>query len=374
MAKAVRGQPNAIKIDWFLLVSAALLLVVGLMSLFSEGYYRDHLVTFKKQVLYAAIGLVPFLIFYLTRPQFWAKIANALYAINVLSLLAVRLIGSERKGAERWIDIGPIQFQPSEMAKLLTILTLAAFFAHRKDKVKDLSTFLLSLVHIAVPVFLILIQPHLGAALVVIIAWAAICIVAGVPFKFLGGLLAGFAVLGVLVFAVPSVSNLVLHDYQKSRVKGMFTDDDQGRNYQTSRAEIALGEGGIMGTGYMHGSQKKANFIPEQQNDFIFTVIGEEGGLIGGSLLLLAFGFFFYRVWLIIFSARELYYRCIAAGIFAALFFHMFVNIAMVLEIVPVVGLWLPFLSYGGTALWLCLSCVGLLMGIRRSEKPVLFS
>ncbi|HSI72419.1 MAG TPA: FtsW/RodA/SpoVE family cell cycle protein, partial [Fimbriimonas sp.] len=117
-----------------------------------------------------------------------------------------------------------------------------------------------------------------------------------------------------------------------------------------------------------------ARFIPEQNNDFIFTVVGEEGGLIGASLVLFAFGFFFYRIWLVMFMASESYYRMLAAGVFTALFFHMFVNIAMVLNVLPVVGLWLPFLSSGGTALWLCLACVGLMLSVRRREAPVLFS
>lgn len=373
MAKAGRAPVSAPKVDWALFSGAAILLLVGLMSIFSENHARADMGYFKKQLLYTAIGIIPFCIFYFVKPMFWARIANWLYGINVLSLIAVLAVGAAKKGAERWIDIGPIQFQPSEMAKLLTILTLAAFFARRKDRIKEFSTFALSLLHVAVPVLLILKQPHLGAALVILVSWGSMCVVAGVPFKYIGALIGSIAILGFVVVKVPSVSGYFLQDYQKSRVKGMFTNDDQGRNYQTSHAAIVLGEGGVMGTGYMRGSLKKG-YVPEQHNDFIFTIVGEEGGLVGASLLLLAFGFFFYRVWLVMFSARELYYRCIAAGIFAALFFHMFVNIGMVLEILPVVGLWLPFLSYGGTALWLCLACVGLLMSIRKSEKPVLFS
>jgi rod shape determining protein RodA len=225
-----------------------------------------------------------------------------------------------------------------------------------------------------VPLALILMRPHLGAAMVILVSWFAISLVAGVPVKFLGGVAAAFLALVVLVVAVPSVSGAVLRDYQLGRVKGLFIQDDKGKGWQTDRAAIAFASGGVMGTGYLQGKQKAGHFIPEQHNDFIFTVIGEEGGLIGATLVLAAFGFFFFRVWMVMFLASDVYYRMLAAGVFAALFFHMFVNVAMVLKLLPVVGLWLPFLSSGGTALWLCMACVGLLLSIRRREAPVLFS
>jgi rod shape determining protein RodA len=170
------------------------------------------------------------------------------------------------------------------------------------------------------------------------------------------------------------VADRLLHSYQRERIQsGISQKDAHGRDWQTYRAEIAFGVGGALGAGYLKGEQKAGHFIPEQHDDFVITVIGEEGGLIGCTMVLAAFGFFFYRIWLIMFTASEPYYRMIAAGIFAALFFHMFVNIAMVLQLVPVVGIWLPFLSYGGTAMWLCMACVGLLLNIRRREKPLLF-
>jgi rod shape determining protein RodA len=367
-------QRRGPRFDWLLLLSTVILVGVGLMSLYSEGMARDGGSTFKKQVLFTLIGLVPFSIFAFTHPKFWARFAPILYGANVLALLAVLKLGSAKKGAERWIEIGPLQFQPSEMAKLLTIITLATFFANRQNSIKSFSTFALSGVHVAVPMLMILMQPHLGACMVIFVSWLAVCLIAGVPMRYLGGTIAVFILVAASVLYFPPVSRLILRDYQQGRVAGMFSNDSQGKNWQTDRAEIAFGVGGVMGSGFMKGEQKKAHFIPEQHNDFIFTVVGEEGGLIGATLVLLAFGFFFYRVWIVMFTASDLYYRMIAAGIFAALFFHMFVNIAMVLKIVPVVGLWLPFLSYGGTALWLCLACVGLLLSIRRREKPVLFS
>jgi rod shape determining protein RodA len=368
-------QKRGARIDWFLIASTVILLVIGLMSLYSEGISRDHGSSFRKQLVFALIGIVPFAIFALVQPKFWQRISWWLYGLNVLALVAVRFLGSEKKGAERWIEVGPVQFQPSEMAKLLTIITLATFFASRQSSIHTFRTFALSFLHIAVPLGLILVQPHLGAAMVVVACWFAISLVAGVPLKFLGGTAAAMVALVGLVLFVPAVPRLVLQPYQISRLEGLLgQDDDKGKGWQTDRAQIAFGVGGLMGTGFTKGEQKIGHFIPEQHNDFIFTVVGEEGGLIGSTLVLLAFGFFFFRVWLVMFSATDVYYRMLAAGVFAALFFHMFVNVAMVLKVLPVVGLWLPFLSYGGTALWLCLACVGLLVGVRRREAPMLFS
>ncbi|MEZ0327861.1 MAG: FtsW/RodA/SpoVE family cell cycle protein [Fimbriimonas sp.] len=367
-------QKRGLRIDWLLIAATLIMLVIGLMSLYSEGDTRDHGAVFKKQIVFTFIGIVPFGIFATVPPKFWQRISWWLYGVNVLALLAVRFVGSEKKGAERWIEFGPMQFQPSEMAKLLTIITLSAFFAYRQDAIRSFSTFALSLLHISIPLGLILMQPHLGAALVILVSWFAISLVAGVPIKFLGGTVAAFACFIGLMVAVPSLPGLVLQPYQLDRLYGMIQQDDTGKSWQTDRAQIAFANGSVMGTGYLNGTQKAGHFIPEQNNDFIFTVVGEEGGLIGCTLVLLAFGFFFFRVWLVMFLASELYYRMLAAGVFAALFFHMFVNIGMVLKVLPVVGLWLPFLSSGGTALWLCLACVGLLLSIRRREAPVLFS
>jgi rod shape determining protein RodA len=370
--RAVEGRRGP-RIDVWLILATVILLTVGFMSLYSEGITRDGGTNFRKQILNGIIGLVPFGIFASVNPRFWQRAATPIYVVNLGMLMAVLAMGKAAKGAARWIDIGPIQFQPSELAKLLVVLTLATFYAARQDRIQHISTFLLGLAHAVVPAFLIFRQPHLGAFTVVMVAWFAISLVAHVPVKYLLGIVGGVAVLVSGVLAVPSLRAKVLDDYQQKRIEGMKRNDRQGKNWQTDRAEIAFGVGGVSGAGFGNGQQKAGHFIPEQHNDFIFTVVGEEGGLIGCTLVLAAFGFFFFRVFLIMHLATDPFYRMIAAGIFAVLGFHTFVNIAMVLQIVPVVGLWLPFLSYGGTALWLCMACVGLLLNIRRREKPLLF-
>ncbi|RYG35576.1 rod shape-determining protein RodA [bacterium] len=363
------------RFDGWLLLSALILLVAGLMAIFSEGHGRGDYGNFQRQAINTAIGLIPFSLMYFVSPNFWRRTYKLWYVVMLGLLLATLVLGKDAKGAQRWIDIGPIQFQPSEFAKLLSVLTLSSWYSMRQANVHKVSTFFGGMAHIGLPVALIFKQPHLGAALVVIAMWFSVALIAGTPLRFFGTALAAFAGLAILVVAVKPVSNLVLKDYQRERIQGLLSKqkDRKGDNWQTDRAEIAFGVGGVMGSGYLKGDQKKNGFIPEQRNDFVFTVVGEEGGLIGGTLVLLAYGFFFYRVFLAMLNAGDPYLRCVATGIFTILGFHTFVNIAMVLQIVPVVGLWLPFLSSGGTAIWLCMACVGLLLNIRRREKPLLF-
>ncbi len=372
---AIESRRAVSRIDWPLLLATLVLLVVGLMSLYSVGSTGNGLY-FKKQAVNVLIGLAPFSVLAFVHPNAWRRGSAWIYAVNLALLVAVFIVGKHTKGAERWIPLpGGIQFQPSELAKLITVLTLASFYANRQDSINRVSTFLLGLLHVGVPAILIWRQPHLGAALVILVVWFAISMVAGVPTKYLISFVSAMAALLAIGMAVPSVRAKMLDSYQENRIHGIQTakKDIQGRNWQTDRAEIALGEGGFTGSGFLRGEQKQAGFIPEQHNDFIVTVIGEEGGLVGCTLLLATYGFFFYRIFLIMLNATEPYCKMAAAGVFAVLAFHTFVNIAMVLQLLPVVGLWLPFLSYGGTAIWLCMACVGLLLSIRRRQRPLLF-
>lgn len=356
------------RFDFWLLLSSAILLLIGLALIYSEGYGKEGTVFFRKQLMFVGMGIVPLAIFLFVPPRAWMRSAKVLYVINVVTLLAVLLRGHSSHHAQRWIEFGPVQFQPSEMAKLFTVLTLASFFTLRQDSIRSFSTFALSLVHVLVPLALVYKQPSLGASLVLLVIWLSIAIAANVPLRFVFGSAASL----VLVLALAFRFGLV-NEYQGERLKGLFEANGQTNGYQALRSEIAFGSGGVIGEGYLKGEQKQGGFIPEQQTDFIFTVLGEEGGLVGCALALLAFGFFFYRVWLVMFAATEIYYRMLAAGVLGMLAFHTFVNLGMIMKLLPVVGQWLPFMSYGGTALWLCMASVGLLLNIRSRERPVIF-
>jgi rod shape determining protein RodA len=336
------------------------------MSLYSVGLVNPGNV-FWKQLSFVAIGLIPFSIFYLLPPNFWRRGASYIYLFNLLVLASVFVIGKKLNNSERWIMLpGHIEFQPSELAKIFTILTLSSFYANRQDSIHKFSTFALGLVHVLFPMILIFKQPHLGATMAIFLMWVGVSLIAGVPAKYLGTFLLTAVLLGIVGMSTPQFRNHILQPYQRGRV-------DQTKEYQTDRAAIAFGVGSVTGVGFLHGEQKAGKFIPEQVNDFIVTVVGEEGGLVGCTLLLIAYGFFFYRIFLVMLHATSPFYKMAAAGVFVVLGFHTFVNMAMVLHIVPVVGLWLPFMSAGGTALWLCMACVGLLLAIRRKERPLLF-
>lgn len=354
--------------DILLITATALLILFGLMAQFSKDRAAGTSY-FPSQAFRIALGIGPFLVFLLTPLKWLSRYVNAIYILNVVLLIMVLAIGREGGGAQRWIRLGPLELQPSEVAKLFTTITLAAYFSARMHAIDKLSTFLVSLAHMSLPMALIFIQPHLGATLSLIVIWLGISICAGVPVKYIVAVIAVAGGLFTTAIFVPGI----LSEYQRGRVLAMFNPDEKGNKYQSMKARVAIGSGGVFGTGYLKGEHKEKDFVPEQQTDYVLTIPAEEGGLFGCSLLLLAFGFFFYRVWLVMFQASEPFMRMIAAGIFSFLAFHMAVNMGMVLEILPVVGLWLPFLSFGGSAIWLCMSSVGLLLNVRKHETAKSF-
>ncbi len=339
------------------------------MTLYSEGFHKTGGGSFQKQLINVAVGIIPFLIFYKAPVHFWKQIASFLYGINLLLLLLVLVAGSKAGGCQRWIEIGPLVFQPSEASKLFSVLTLSAFYFNRLDKIRDFSTFLGGILHMIPPIVLVFIEPHLGATIILLVCWFLISMYAGIPLRFTGGAaLVAFAILG-LAFFTPGI----LRPYQKQRIYAMFGNDEKGSKYQQLKSTIAFGMGGTTGTGFLKGQQKEGRFIPEQRTDFIFSVIGEEGGLIGSSFILLLYGLFFFRTWRILFRTEDPFALMVASGVIGIIAFHTLANIGMNLNLTPVVGLWLPFLSYGGTSIWLCLACVGLLLNIHQKEKETMF-
>ncbi len=376
------SRSTNVGIDWWLIATALALTLIGLATLYSS-HYGESTKLFKEQLINVIIGAVPLSIFLFVHPRVWAKMMPVVYAINLLALLAVKFVGKTNYGAERWIKIGPLTLQPSEMAKILLVITLATFYASRQDRIKEFSTFLLGLLHMGVPIVLVYFQPHLGATLLLITVWVALSLVAGVPPKFLLMVVGFFAMLVSLIVFVPPVRHAVLKDYQEKRVialleGGKTTADEkkaakglQGDDYQVQQGFYAIANGGLAGTGYLKGIQKQN--VPFRESDFIFPVFCEEFGLLGSVALLGLYALLFYRMWLGLVAASDFYYQMILAGILTVLSFHLFVNIGMVLKIFPVVGLWCPFLSKGGTAIWLCMSLIGLAVNVRTRERAVLF-
>lgn len=348
--------------------AVVVLILFGLMAIFSVNQASPGDNMFKKQLMLLLMGIVPFLVFLLTPSMIWHRIVNFLYAINVGMLALVIIKGSTAGGAQRWLDIGPIQFQPSEMSKIITVITLSVFFSKRREDVGNGWTFALSFLHVLPTLYLVFRQPHLGATVTIFVSWLVICFIAQVPWKQIIGFLMALILVGTVLGAT------LLRDYQKERLRTLVskTKDDQKEHYQQDQAMIAIGVGGTLGQGFLKGEQRERRAVPEARNDFIFTVIAEEGGFFGSALVMFTFAAFFIRGWMLALKMSDLFARMACVGVLTVLAFHWIVNTAMNLGIGPVIGLWLPFISYGGTALWLCLACVGLVINLNaRSEEGV---
>jgi len=311
-----------------------------------------------RQMIRFAVGLAMMLGVALVDLRFWLKAAWPFYAINLALLVTVEIIGDIGGGAQRWLDLGVLQLQPSETTKIAVVLVLARHF--HGVEVEDVNrprTLLVPLLVVLAPAALVMRQPDLGTAMMLAMVGGAMMWLAGVRLWLFAALLAGAAA------AVPVAWGL-LREYQKQRVL-TFLDpgsDPLGAGYHILQSKIALGSGGLFGKGFLAGTQSYLNFLPEKQTDFIFTMLAEELGLVGA--LGLVFLYALIIVWgvAIALRARSHFARMLAMGLTANFFLYVFVNIAMVMGVVPVVGVPLPLISYGGTAMLAVLFAIGLVM------------
>ncbi|HSV40904.1 MAG TPA: rod shape-determining protein RodA [Nocardioidaceae bacterium] len=354
------------RLDWALATSSAALLAMGAVLVWSAS--EDEFL--QKQLVNIAIGIV-LAVLVMTTDHRWVRILTPLvYVGSMVGLLLVLGMGSTINGSRSWILIGPLSIQPAEFAKLAVIVGMALVVAERTEgrrgRVKDLDVVGMLAVA-AMPAVLILMQPDLGTMLVLGATVFGVLAVSGAPRRWLAGLFAG-----AMVAAAAVVQFGVLKDYQVDRFMA-FTDpllDPRGAGYNTEQARIAIGNGGIWGQGLFDGSQTKSGFVPEQHTDFIFTVAGEELGLVGAGVLILLLTVVLWRALSIAANAPDLFGRVAAAGIACWLGFQSFQNIGMCLGIMPVTGVPLPFVSYGGSSMFATLIAVGLLQNIHlRTER-----
>jgi len=350
-------------IDAPLLALAIALSLLGLGVLYSASYENASRVA--NQLANLAVALAAMWVVAQIPPQTLARLALPAYATGVVLLVAVALGGEVVNGARRWLNLGFMRFQPSEMMKIATPMMLAWYF-HRREGAVRLRDFALAGILLAVPVALIVSQPDLGTAVLVAAAGFFVIFLAGIGWKVLAGLgVAGLASLPVLWG--------LLHDYQRRRVLTLLdpTQDPLGAGYHTIQSTIAVGSGGLTGKGWLNGSQTHLEFIPERHTDFIFAVFSEEFGLIGNVILLALYALLIVRGLSIAAQAPTLFSRLLAGAITLVFFTYAFVNMGMVAGILPVVGVPLPFVSYGGTALATLYVGVGILMSVHRHRKLV---
>ena len=361
--------------DGLLALAVGLLACAGLIAMYSSGYdHGSRFVDHARNMLIAAT--VMFVVAQIP-PQRLMELAVPLYLFGVALLIAVAIFGLTKKGARRWLNIG-IVIQPSEILKIAMPLMLAWWFQKREGQLRPLD-FLVAGVLLAVPIGLIIKQPDLGTALLVMSAGLSVIFFAGLSWKLIAPpvVIAMVGVALLVAFEGPlcadGVNWRVLHEYQRQRVCTLLdpTLDPLGKGFHIIQGMIAIGSGGLFGKGFMQGTQTHLEFIPERTTDFIFAAFSEEFGLFGNLLLIAGFLFLIIRGLMIALEAPSLFTRLLAGSVIMIFFTYAFVNMGMVSGILPVVGVPLPFISYGGTAMVTLGMGIGILMSVSKSKRLV---
>ena len=366
MSIAATQAPNTLwdriaKLNWGVITLLCAIAFIGVLMHFSvsSGAWTDMPLTHGLRFLVMLLIVIVAAVFLDTRV--WLAIAYPLYAATMLLLIAVEAVGATRMGATRWLDIGPFSLQPSEIMKVAIVLALARYY-HQLDPRRTgavlwtIPPFLM----IAAPVALIMHQPDLGTAMLILFA--------GVALMFLGGLLWRIIIAGAVVAVGGAffAYSQVLHGYQRDRINVFLgiADDPLGAGYHVLQSKIAIGSAGLFGRGWMQGTQSQLDFLPEKHTDFIFTMIVEEFGLLGGLLVLGLYGALMGLAMQVALRARSLFSKLAAGGIAATLASYVFINTAMVIGLAPVVGIPLPIISFGGTAMMTLLAGFAIVLSV----------
>ena len=350
-------------IDGSLLAISLALVALGIATLFSASYEQPARVT--SQLANLAVAMAAMWLMAQVAPQTLMRFAVPAYILGLALLVAVALGGDIVNGARRWLHIGVTRIQPSEMMKLALPLMLAWYF-HKNEATLRMRDFAVAALILVVPVLLIARQPDLGTAVLVAAVGFYVIFFAGIGWKVL-------VALGVLGLASLAPLWGMLHDYQRRRILTLIdpTQDPLGAGYHTIQSTIAVGSGGITGKGWLHGTQTHLEFIPERHTDFIFAVFSEEFGLIGNLILITLYTLLIARGLMIAANAATFFARLLAAAVTLMFFTYAFVNMGMVSGILPVVGVPLPFISYGGSALLTLFIGIGILMSVHSHRRLV---
>ncbi len=312
----------------------------------------------KNQLIRFLIGLILFFAVVLSPLQIWLTYSYAFYVISFLLLGGVLAIGHIGMGAQRWLNLGFINLQPSELMRVSLILALACYFHRRSSsEIRTFKGVFPAVLMILIPAVLILKQPDLGTALMMVMSGILVLFVAGVPKRI-------FIISGLGLLGMAPVAWNFLHTYQKNRVLTFLNPerDPFGAGYHILQSKIALGSGGLLGKGFMKGTQSHLNFLPEKQTDFIFTLFAEEFGFLGSLSLISLYLILILMCFFMGMRCQSIFARLLAVGLSGTLFLYVFINVAMVMGLVPVVGVPLPFISYGGTAMWSLLISLGFIL------------
>ena len=366
----VAPPPPLLRVDWMLLLATLGLIVCSLVTIGdatrddvpgSPHYYLD------RQLLFAGIGLI--LMFAVSRIDYsrLRELKYGLYAVLIGSILLVLALGAASRGSRRSFDLAFLNFQPSELGKLLLVLALSAFVVDRVRRLRDRDTTARTMLLALIPSLLVIVQPDLGSGMVYVVIAIAVLFVAGTSWKHFAVLGATFAVAITLALAVgPAVGVQVLKPYQVQRLTGFLnpSSNPQSQTYQLNQSRIAIGAGEKTGRGVNGATQTKLNFLPEHHTDFVFAVVGETYGFLGAAIVLALYALLIWRSLRILTLAKNLYGALIAGGIVAMLMFQVFVNVGMTVGIMPITGVPLPLMSYGGSSVIVTLLALGVLQSV----------
>ncbi|MBV8602226.1 MAG: rod shape-determining protein RodA [Candidatus Eremiobacteraeota bacterium] len=356
--------------EWSLAIACVLITLIGIVCIYSATFHDAAAATeAKKQAVYGLMGLGLMAGFAFVDYRRWQRWALPLYLVMLVLLAFILFKGNTAHGAVRWIALGPFQFQPSEPAKLIIAIVVAALLARGTySRIQDL---FVPLLVVAVPALLVLKQPDLGTTLVLL------AILTAQLYFGVANLLdfAIYLVTGAVAATYVITSEKILKPFQKARLL-VFLDpklDPQGAGYSLNQSKIAVGNGGLFGKGLFHGTQTQLNFVPEHSTDFIFTVLGEELGFAGAFVLLALYAVVIVGGVRAMYAARDHFGFLLAAGLVAMIFFHILVNVGMTIGIMPITGIPLPFMSYGGSAILTDYAAIGILLNIAMQKDRLIF-
>jgi len=369
-AKRTLSVPDKLgEMNWGLVLMISMLAIAGIAMLYSVAGAQFHPWALR-QIGHFILGFIVLVAAAMVDIRVWMSLAYPAYGVALALLIAVDLVGHVGLGAQRWISIGPLDLQPSELMKIALVLALARYLHGKSvEEVSKPIPLAIGLAMIGIPAIFVVLQPNLGTTLIILADGCSLLFLAGLSWWWIA------PTLGAVAAAIPLAWRFVLHDYQKARVE-TFLDpesDALGKGWNITQAKIAIGSGGVAGKGFTEGTQSRLNFLPEKQTDFIWTSICEEFGFVGALAVLVLFAVvIFYGVQTAM-SARSQFGRLLAMGITLNFFFYIMINGLMVMGLIPVVGIPMPLLSYGGSAMLTVMLGFGLLLSVhihRQVEIP----
>lgn len=369
-------------VNWYIPLATLLLIVIGIFALSSAVELNKvdstGMQLLQKQIISVILGFLLIIIIQFVDYHLFADLSDIIYLSTIGILGIIQIVGLTVSGGKRWINLGPVNFQPSELAKIMMIIVLAAIIDDNKDDLKYLTGFIKPFIYVLIPFFLIILQSDLGTALVLMVIFIGMLYAGGANPRFMLIIFGG----GFLLLLILIVSHLLydtplifLKEYQLNRLIVFIKPgiDPSGSGYNIIQSKIALGSGQLFGKGLFSGTQNQLRFLPEKHTDFIFSVIGEEFGFIGVIIVILLYLLILWQIFNVAKNARDNYGYLVAVGVGTMLFFHIIENIGMTMGLMPITGLPLPFISYGGSSMVTSLTAIGLVINVNIRRKKILF-